>query len=51
MFKSKWVLFIALMVVVVIGLTIITLGVNPGGMSLALGFEPAGHACGSFCGI
>jgi hypothetical protein len=51
MFKSKWVLFLVLLLVVLVGLTVITLAVDPGGLSLALGVTPMGHACGSTCPI
>lgn len=51
MFKSKWVLFLVLLLVVLVGLTVITLAVNPGGLSLALGVTPTGHVCGSVCTI
>lgn len=51
MFKSKWVLFLVLLLVVLVGLTMITLAINPDGLALALGVSPQGHLCGSTCAI
>lgn len=51
MFKSKWVLFLVLLLVAFVGLAVVTMAVNPGGLSLALGSETMGHVCGSVCGI
>lgn len=51
MFKSKWVLFLIVFVVVFVGLTVATLAINPGGLSLAAGFQTFGHVCTSTCAI
>lgn len=51
MFKSKWVLFLVLLLVVFVGLAVVTFAVSPEGLSLALGFQTMGHACGSTCSI
>lgn len=51
MFKSKWVLFLVLLLVVFVGLTVVTMAMNPGGLSLALDFQTMGHVCGSTCAI
>ena len=51
MFKSKWALFLVLLLVVLVGLTIVTMALNPGGLSLAIDVAPLGHACGSVCTI
>jgi hypothetical protein len=37
--------------VVFVGLTVFTLALNPGDISLALGFDLMGHVCGSTCSI
>ena len=51
MFKSKWILFLVLLLVVLVGLTMITMALNPGGLSLAMSATPLGHVCGSTCPI
>ncbi|MCB9418775.1 MAG: hypothetical protein H6667_03150 [Ardenticatenaceae bacterium] len=51
MFKSKWALFLVLLVVVFVGLAMVAFAVNPEGISLALGLDLMGHVCGSVCAI
>lgn len=51
MFKSKWVLFLVLLMVVFVGLAVVTFAFSPEGLSLAWGLEVMGHACGSTCSI
>jgi hypothetical protein len=51
MFKSKWVLFLVLFVVVFVGLTVAALAISPSGLSLAAGYQTLGHVCGSVCTI
>lgn len=51
MFKTKWILFLVLLLVVFIGLTVLTVAVIPESMSLARGLDLMGHVCGSTCSI
>ncbi len=52
MFKSKWVLILALLVVVVfVGLTMVTFALDFGSLSLTQGYDLMGHACTSVCTI
>jgi hypothetical protein len=51
MFKSKWVLFLALLLVVFVGLTVVTFALDLGSLSLAQGYDLMGHACTSTCAI
>lgn len=51
MFKSKWVLFLAMMLVIFVGLTVVAFAMNPEGLFLVQGFDLMGHACTSICSI
>ncbi len=51
MFKSKWVLILALLVVVFVGLTMVTFALDSGSLSLTQGYDLMGHACTSVCTI
>jgi hypothetical protein len=51
MFKSKWVLILALLVVVFVGLTMVTFALDFGSLSLTQGYDLMGHVCTSVCTI
>jgi uncharacterized membrane protein len=51
MFKSKWILFLVILLVIFIGLTIVTMAVSPDGIILVRGAEVMRPVCGSTCSI
>lgn len=51
MFKSKWVLFLVMLLVVFVGLTMVAFAANFETLSLAQGYDVMGHACTSICSI
>ena len=51
MLKSKMALFLAVLLVLFVGLTLVAFVMVPDGIILAKGAEIMGHVCGSTCAI